>query len=85
MPTYYLKGYEFVAPSKVSGKKYDAYKNGKYITSFGSYGYSQYKDKIGHYKSFNNNDIKRKKLYYIRHSINYKKETADWFSKKFLW
>lgn len=38
MPTYKVRGYEVVAPSRNPSKKYDVYhtKTGKFVTSFGA-------------------------------------------------
>jgi hypothetical protein len=79
--------YIFVAPAKRKGKKYSVYRkfDGKYITSFGSLNYEHYKDKIGHYDYLDHFDPIRRKRYYQRHNKNYPKESADWFSKRFLW
>jgi hypothetical protein len=83
--------YDFYAPSKTSGKKYDAYKNGKKLASFGAIGYSQYKDRIGYYKSKDHNDPSRRKRYQVRHqkdklTAKYKqKESPGYFSMVYLW
>ncbi|MCB9097713.1 MAG: hypothetical protein H6630_08900 [Arcobacter sp.] len=71
-------------------KKYDAYKNGKKIASFGAIRkdgkpYEQFFDKIGLYSDYNHNSEKRKNAYFARHKKTYPKESADWFSKKYLW
>lgn len=71
--------------SKRKNKKYDVYKNGKYLLSFGDSRYQQYKDKIGLYSKMDHNDIKRKNLYYKRHGKTATKDTAKWFSHKYLW
>lgn len=70
--------------SKRKNKKYDVYKNGKYLVSFGDNRYGQYKDKIGSYSSKNHLDKKRRELYYKRHG-DAKFESAKWFSHKYLW
>lgn len=70
--------------SKRKNKKYDVYKNGKYLTSFGDNRYQQYFDKIGIYSSLNHLDERRKDLYYKRHG-KAKFESAKWFSHKYLW
>jgi hypothetical protein len=82
---YKKNNYEFVAPSKRKYKKYDAYKNGKYLTSFGDVRYQQYYDNIGHYSKLNHYDNERKRLYYIRHGKNATKESSKWFSHNYLW
>ena len=65
-------------------KKYDVYKNGKYLVSFGDNRYEQYKDKIGLYSAKNHLDKKRRELYYKRHG-KAKFESSKWFSHKYLW
>ena len=80
-----LDDYTFVAPSKRKNKKYDVYKKGKYITSFGQVPYSQFFDKIGFYSNLNNNNIIQKKSYYKRHGTKADFESAKYFSHKFLW
>lgn len=72
-------------------KKYDVYNSqGKKICSFGAIKpngtpYEQFKDKIGLYSSYDHNDNKRRVNYYKRHNKTYNKESADWFSKNYLW
>ena len=81
-----LNGYTFIAPSKRKNKKYDVYKKGKYITSFGdNRGYSQFFDKIGYYSNLNNNNLVQKKSYYKRHGSKADFESAKYFSHNFLW
>ena len=76
--------------SKVKNKKYSVYvksdnKSGKKLIHFGDSRYSQFKDKIGHYSHLDNNDPKRKKAYYSRHGKASSKDTAKYFSHKYLW
>ena len=71
--------------SKRQNKKYDAYKHGKYIVSFGDNRYEHYFDKIGVYSNKNHNDKKRRDLYYKRHGKKAEFESAKWFSHKYLW
>ena len=66
-------------------KKYDAYKNGKYLLSFGSKNNEQYYDKIGFYKNLNHLDDKRRENYYKRFGKKAKPDTAKWFSHNYLW
>ena len=64
------------------------HKNKKIRTiQFGSRGMGQYKDKtpLKLYKHLDNNDPKRKKLYYQRHKKTYAKYSPDYMSKRFLW
>lgn len=62
----YIKGYT-VKVSTRKNKKYDVYKDDKYITSFGDKRYQHYKDLIGYYKDLDHNDKKRRELYRLRH------------------
>lgn len=86
----YLNGYEFYTSHK-KNKKYDVYKNGRYLTSFGAIKengepYEQYYDKIGLYSIYNHLDKKRKELYKNRHKKDIgKKESAGWFAFNYLW
>ena len=66
-------------------KKYDIYKNGKYLLSFGSKTHQQYQDKIGYYKNLDHNDKVRRDNYYKRFGKSAKKDTAKWFSHNYLW
>jgi len=87
------KGYTFIAPAtRRKLKKYDVYKDGKYITSFGGLRengepYEQYKDKIGFYKAYDHGDKARRDRYRQRHKndkLN-DKGSAGFFSYYFLW
>lgn len=80
-----LDGYIFVAPSRRKGKKYDVYKDMKYITSFGAKSYEQYFDKIGYYSTLNHLSKRRRDLYYARHGKTNNKTSARYFSNKYLW
>lgn len=55
------------------------------LIHFGQKGYTQYKDKIGLYSHLDNNDKKRRELYYKRHGKSAKKDTAKYFSHMYLW
>jgi hypothetical protein len=79
-----LDNYEFKKSSK-KNKKYDVFKNKKFIVSFGDKRYQQYNDKIGLFKNLNHNDEKRKNNYYSRFGKDAKNETAKYFSHKYLW
>ena len=46
-------------PSTRKNKKYDVYKNDKYLVSFGSSLNKQYFDKIGYYSNLNHLDKKK--------------------------
>ena len=76
--------------SKVKNKKYSVYvkadtKSGKKLISFGDKRYGQFKDKLGHYKSLDHGDPKRKKAYYSRHGKATSKDTPKYWSHKILW
>jgi hypothetical protein len=66
-------------------KKYDVYKNDKYLTSFGDKRYEHYYDKIGHYSNLNHLDDKRKDNYYKRFGKSAMFESAKYFSHNYLW
>ena len=68
-------------------KKYDVYKNGKYLLSFGSNINKHYRDTtpLKSYSHLDHNDKKRRELYYKRFGKTAKKDTAKWFSHNFLW
>ena len=73
-----------------SKKKYWVYvkannKRGFKKIGFGHKDYGQFKDKLGHYKSLDHGDIKRKKNYYSRHGKATSKDTAKYWSHKILW
>jgi len=76
--------YEFKVSTR-KNKKYDVYKNDKYIISFGDKRYQQYNDKIGHYSYLNHLDEKRRQNYYKRFGSKVKYESAKWFSHNYLW
>ena len=71
--------------SKKKDKKYDVYKNGKYIVSFGSSKNFHYFDKLGFYKHLNHLDNKRRDNYYKRFGKDAKPDTAKYFSHHYLW
>jgi len=86
MSIYLLDGYQFIAPSKRKNKKYDVYKNNKYLASFGDVRYQHFFDKIGFYSDLNHYDNNRRNLYIKRHNKdinNYNK--AGYFSFYYLW
>jgi hypothetical protein len=62
----YKDGFLF-KKSKRKDKKYDVFKNNRYVVSFGDNRYEQYKDKIGIYKDLDHGDKKRRDNYYARH------------------
>ena len=71
-------------------KKYDAFldDNGKTVkVSFGDTRYQHFRDTaLGLYKELDHMDLRRKRLFLIRHDkhIN-KKYSPAWFAKRFLW
>ena len=76
--------------SKAKNKKYSVYvKNqttGKpKLIHFGDKRYGQFKDKLGHYSNLDHGDPKRKKAYYARHGKATSKDSAKYFSHKYLW
>lgn len=76
--------------SKAKNKKYSVFvksnnKAGIKLIHFGDTRYEQYKDKLGHYKSLDHNDKKRRDNYYSRHGQASSKDTAKYWSHKILW
>ena len=82
-----MDGFECRAPSNVKGKKYDVYKDGKKVCSFGAISYEHYHDKIGYYSSKNHNDTKRRDNYKKRHQHDKltDKTKPGYFAMKYLW
>lgn len=81
-----LDGYRF-EKSKNKTKKYDVYKNDKFITSFGSSIHEHYFDRIGLWSHKNHNDKERRRLYRLRHkndNLN-DKNSAGYFAYYYLW
>ena len=81
--------YSFKISNK-KGKKYDAYKDGKYLVSFGGIKadgtpYDQFYDKIGKYSKYNHLDKSRRQRYYKRHGKKAEFESAKFFSHIYLW
>jgi hypothetical protein len=66
-------------------KKYDVYKNHKFLVSFGDKRYAQYNDKLGAYSHLDHKDNKRRENYYKRFGKNAKYLSAKYFSHKYLW
>ena len=77
-------GFEFRKSTR-KNKKYDVFRNNKYVVSFGDKRYQQYKDKIGLYKYLDHNDSVRRYNYYKRFGIESKPFTAKYFSHLYLW
>ncbi len=74
--------------SKAKNKKYSVYvmKDGKKkLIHFGDSRYQQFKDKLGEYSHLDHNDKKRRELYYKRHGKATSKDSARYFSHKYLW
>lgn len=81
-----VNGYTIKVSTR-KNKKYDVFKDDKYITSFGDKRYQHYKDLIGYYKNLDHNDKKRRDNYRSRHkndnidNPNY----AGYWAYHFLW
>jgi hypothetical protein len=80
-PNYYIQ------VSTRKNKKYDIYKNNKYLLSFGDKRYEQFKDTtpIKYYKNHDHGDPNRKRLYYLRHGYTQDRTSAKYWSNKYLW
>ena len=71
-------------------KKYMVYVKNKTtgnprLIHYGSRGYNQSHDKIGHYSKFNSDDKERRRLYYARHGRTTDKDTALYWANSTLW
>lgn len=73
-------------------KKYDAVFDDGHVVSFGAIKrngepYKQYKDKtlLKLFSQFDHLNKQRRDRYYLRHSVDYPKYSADWFAKHYLW
>ena len=76
--------YEFKVSTR-KNKKYDVYKNGKYLLSFGDSRYQHYHDKLGYYRHLDHNDEERRERYYKRFGEDADFESAKYFSHELLW
>lgn len=81
-----VNGY-IIKVSTRKNKKYDVYKDDKFITSFGDKRYQQYHDKIGHYSNLDHGDKKRRDAYRTRHRGDkiYDPNYAGYWSWHYLW
>ena len=88
-----IEGYDIVAPPKRPSnryKKYEVYKDDKYITAFGDNRYGQFKDKIGYWSEKNTYDKQQRARYRMRHAkdkgvINEDPNYSGWWSWHYLW
>ena len=77
--------------SRRKDKKYDVYYKKNFITSFGGIHpngmpYSQYYDKLGLFREYDNNDDRKRANYKKRHEKDrHNKYSAGWFSDLLLW
>jgi hypothetical protein len=62
MVEYNVNGW-IIKPSTRKNKKYDVFKNGDYITSFGDLRYQHFKDRFGYYSHLDHNDEERAERY----------------------
>lgn len=84
--------YKIVEPRR-KNKKYSVLKyNNKtkqydYLLSFGDNRYEHFKDQtpLKLWSHLDHNDLERKKRYYQRHSKTNDKNSASYWSNKFLW
>lgn len=87
---YHLDGFDFRKSIK-KNKKYDVFKDGNYIASFGGIHndgtpYTQFTDRIGAFSDYNNYDDNKRRNYKKRHEKDrHNKYSAGWFSDIFLW
>lgn len=76
----------YIKPSSRKNKKYDIYKDGSYVVSFGDTRYEQYEDKTpwGLYSDQDHKDLKRLSLFWKRHKATYNKKSANYWNR-YLW
>lgn len=82
-----IEGYDIFV-SKRKNKKYDVYKDGKYILSFGQRNMQHYRDKIGHFSNLDHNDKQRLANFKNRFRqliAKNDKNSAMYWSDKYLW
>jgi hypothetical protein len=84
-----IDGYD-VKKSTRENKKYDVFKDGKFIVSFGASGMQHYKDKIGLWSNLDHNDEDRLKSFRNRFKKLYEmnknnKSSGIYWSWRFLW
>jgi len=81
-----INGYTIKVSTR-KNKKYDVYKDDKYITSFGDKRYQHYKDLIGYYSNLDHNDKIRRDNYRKRHKNDYldDKNKAGYWAYYYLW
>lgn len=83
-----LEGYDVYVSTR-KNKKYDVYKDGKYITSFGQKGMEHYRDTaLGHYSHLDHNDKQRLANFKSRFKkliAKKDKKSAMYWSDKYLW
>ena len=68
-------------------KKYDVFKNGSYLLSFGDNRYQQFKDTtpLRAYKDLDHGEEDRRQRYLARHGRTTDKESAKYWANRFLW
>jgi hypothetical protein len=75
-------------PSHLKSKKYKVWvlRDGKpKLIHFGSRAHQHFRDRLGHYTALDHNDERRRELYYKRFGPATDKNSAKWFSHKYLW
>lgn len=85
MPTV-PRGYT-IRKSTRKGKKYDVYRNDKYLLSFGSADHDQWKDEtpLQLYKHKDHLNSERRRLYFLRHKRTSDINSPKYWSNTFLW
>jgi hypothetical protein len=84
---YHREGYDIYVSTR-KNKKYDVYKDDKYITSFGDKNMQQYKDRLGNYSNLDHNDKQRRLNFQSRFKKLIEKNdptSGIYWSAKFLW
>jgi hypothetical protein len=76
-----------IKPSRNKKKKYDVFKDGKFLLSYGDINYSHYKDFFGYYSELDHLDKKRRQRYWMRHKNDHIHDPnyPGYWSWWFLW
>ena len=75
-------------PSHAKHKKYSVYvmRDGKRsLIHFGDTRYQQYRDKLGHYRHLDHNNVRRRELWYARHGRTKDRDSALHWAARVLW
>jgi hypothetical protein len=81
------EGYNIYVSTR-KGKKYDVYKDNKYVCSFGARDMEHYKDRLGYYSHLDHNDPVRRQAFknrFRRLISRNDKSSGIYWADKYLW